>query len=477
MPSEHPVATAAPSRYDRLVGSLTGWLGGPLGWFARTGTNPRAPMIAMVVVTTIGTLIGLWQKSGCYDMGWSRDNSEYLFNHTCYSDIAILYRERGLAQGNIPYFDTGNYDVLEYPVLTGGVMYVTAFLARHLGGGGLVQHSLMYFDVNVVLLFLMALVVGWSVLALSGRRRWDALLFAGAPALVLTATINWDLVAVALTGASMVMWARRRPWLAGVLLGLGAATKFYPIVLAGPMLVLAVRTGRFAGWLKLVVAGGLAWLAVNLPVMIGAYDGWRHFFDYNNEGRGADFGSPWFVFLLAGREIKDVNRLSLALFALACVLIAVLALLAPRRPRVPQLAFLTVAAFLLVNKVYSPQYVLWLLPLAILAHPKVRDVLIWQAFEVFYWLMVWMYLAGLYANQEIGRLYWWAILLRVAATLWFAAMIVRDMFAPDRDPVRSGDDSTGNTGLGIDDPAGGEFDGAPDARWRRWRGAATVPDG
>ena len=38
-------------------------------------------------------------------------------------------------------------------------------------------------------------------------------------------------------------------------------------------------------------------------------------------------------------------------------------MLAPRRPRFGAMAFLVIAAFLLTNKVYSPQYVLWLLPL------------------------------------------------------------------------------------------------------------------
>ena len=44
-----------------------------------------------------------------------------------------------------------------------------------------------------------------------------------------------------------------------------------------------------------------------------------------------------------------------------------LTLAAPVRPRVAQVAFLLVAGFLLVNKVWSPQYSLWLLPLAVLA--------------------------------------------------------------------------------------------------------------
>ena len=37
----------------------------------------------------------------------------------CYSDIGLLYSGRGLLQGNVPYLDSGDYPVLEYPVLTG----------------------------------------------------------------------------------------------------------------------------------------------------------------------------------------------------------------------------------------------------------------------------------------------------------------------------------------------------------------------
>ena len=55
---------------------------------------------------------------------------------------------------------------------------------------------------------------------------------------------------------------------------------------------------------------------------------------------------------------------------------------ARRRPRVPQIVFLLVAGFILVNKVDSPQYCLWLLPLAVLARPRWGPLLTWQATEL-----------------------------------------------------------------------------------------------
>ena len=61
----------------------------------------------------------------------------------------------------------------------------------------------------------------------------------------------------------------------------------------------------------------------------------------------------------------------------------------------PQLLFLIVAAFLLTNKVYSPQYVLWLVFLFPLARPRWRDYLVWTIFETLYFVAVWWYLEGL----------------------------------------------------------------------------------
>ena len=88
------------------------------------------------------------------------------------------------------------------------------------------------------------------------------------------------------------------------------------------------------------------------------------------------------TFILVRKLLRDVRAalivLCLLLFAFACVGIAGLPLLAPRRPRLGQLAFLVVAIFLIVGKVWSQQYVLWLIPLAVLARPRWGAFLAWQ---------------------------------------------------------------------------------------------------
>ncbi len=137
-----------------------------------------------------------------------------------------------------------------------------------------------------------------------------------------------------------------------------------------------------------------------------------------------------------------INLWSWVLFGAICVAVALLGLRAPQTPRLAQLGFLVVAGFLLVNKVYSPQYVLWLLPLAVLARPRWRDLLIWQAGELFYLFAVWTYLGG-WLEEAVGGgapVYDLAIWVRVAAQLYFCAMVVRDVVRPEHDPVRQTED-------------------------------------
>ncbi|URM90644.1 glycosyltransferase 87 family protein [Streptomyces sp. MRC013] len=446
-----------PTRQDEVAAAGSEVIGGPVGRRARLGTDVLTPVRVVALVAIGAFALGMVQKLPCYNWAWFRGAASQ-YTHACYSDIPHLFVARGFSEGLIPYADrfAGDMQYLEYPVLTGLFMQVAAWLTP--GGGDLQHREQMYWAVNAGMLLVCTAVLAVCVARTHRRRPWDALLVALAPALALTATINWDLLALALTAAAMLMWSRGRALAFGVLLGLATAAKLYPFLLLGPLLVLCWRAGRWREFAVALLGSAGAWLVVNLPVMVLAPEGWKRFYVFSRE-RNVDFGSFWLIltqrFGLDPR-IETVNTIASALMLLACAGIAVLALAAPRRPRFAQLAFLVVAAFILTNKVYSPQYVLWLVPLAALARPRWRGFLVWQACEVAYFLGIWMYLVYVTTEHKQGLPqdgYHFAIVLHLAGTLYLCALIVRDALRPERDPVRRD---------GSDDPSGGVLDGAED---------------
>jgi uncharacterized membrane protein len=426
-----------------------------MGAHARVGERRWwTPVRVLLVFVFFTSALGIVTKNHCRETGWTAPGH---FVHACYTDIVPLYYGRGLAEGDIPYVDQPEDQQVEYPVLTGLVMWATA---QAVPEDVPEKQSRWYFDLNVLALAMCAAVAVVATARTAGRRPWDAAMFALAPGLALAGTINWDLYAVALLAGAMLAWKRKKPVPAGVLLGLGAAAKFYPLFVLGPLLLLCWRAGKMRTFATTLAAAVGAWSAVNLPVMLADFDGWSRFYALSSD-RGAGFSSIWFVLDQQGVGVgsERLNLVAGGLFLALCIGIAWLALTARRRPRLAQLAFLTVAAFLLTNKVYSPQYVLWLLPLAVLARPRWRDFLIWQAGEVVHYFGIWLLLAG-YPPGNVNRAlgddgYGWTVLAHLVGTLWLVAMVVRDIRAPEHDVVRAD---------GVDDPGGGVLDGAPDAR-------------
>jgi uncharacterized membrane protein len=432
---------------------------------------------------TVVFALGLVQKYPCGETHWSDENVRY--SKMCYSDVPYLYTERGFAEQHWPYADSdGRFKVMEYPVLTSyfawGASRITALMpsgpseqvreatpvVNLWGLPGMAKEVNTYFLVTAALLFLCGL---GSVLFLAGAspgRPWDAMAFALSPVLLLSGLVNWDLLAVLFTAGALWAWARGRPVLAGVMVGLGVAAKLYPLFMLGAFLVDALWGGRerrrLDRWGLAAVAAAGAWLLVNLPALLSGPSAWRYFWTFNTD-RGADLGSLWLLADQLGwhSDAHRINLVSGGVFGLACLAILALGLSAPRRPRVAQIAFLVVAAFLVVNKVYSPQYVLWLLPLAVLARPRWRDLLIWQACEVLYFAAVWIYLGGWLAPSSgtDAPAYQLAIVVRVVGELFLAALVARDV-AQGRDAApRSGDLDAVEAGGGEPNP---DVDGVPD---------------
>ncbi|MFI6500030.1 glycosyltransferase family 87 protein [Nonomuraea typhae] len=415
------------------------------------------PYLPLGLLAALGATLAYVVRLPCRTGGWNDQVSTY--TGFCYTDIYPLWFDRQLSTQN-PYFANVPFDKqVEYPVVLGEVMQAIAWLART--AGDVVAQGVLFYDITVVLLAV-CLVVGVLLMAaVAGpTRRWDALWYALAPSVILAAYINWDLVAGALSMAMLLAWARKRQILAGVLLGLAIATKFYPLMFVGALFLLTLRSARWRPFLVTMGAAAAAWLAVNLPFMIFAWEGWRRFYVFSQE-RGVDWGSPWLFFQNKGWPVlgtADVSLLGFGSLALLCLGIALLTLMAPRRPRLAQICFLALAAFMMTNKVWSPQFVLWLIPFAVLARPNWKPLALWQVAEVWYFFAIWLYLVAQppldRADLGIGDdTYFTAVWGRVITIGIMMAFVVRDILRPDKDVVRQGD---------IDDQIGGVFDQAPD---------------
>ncbi|MBQ0891885.1 DUF2029 domain-containing protein [Micromonospora sp. U56] len=465
-----------PSRSDGFVRGASEVIGGPLGDHAvaldrPAGREGRFWTAARIVLALACLTLALhWvQKSPCQDGAW-QNNVQY--TRLCYTDVLALYYAEGLNEGKVPYRD----HPVEYPVLTGYFMGALGLPVHSLGADDpQLNQGQWFYNLNALTLGALAVATVAVILALRRRRPWDAALFALAPALLLTATVNWDFLAIGLAAFGLAAWARRRPALAGLLLGLGGAAKLWPLFLFWPILLLALRAARVRAALTAIGTAVVVLLAVNLPVAIPYQKNWYRFFELNDT-RPIDWGTLWYIgryfdgkvntdvpgdqgpFQWLNTHIPTLNTLSYALFILACLGVAALALLAPRRPRLAQLAFLVVAAFLIFSKVWSQQFVLWLLPLAVLARPRWGAFLAWQLAEVCYFAAFYGELLGAATSRPVfpEGVFVLASTLRLGTVVLLCVLVIRDILHPERDAVRR---------TYADDPDGGLLDGAPDAPW------------
>ncbi|WP_242882967.1 glycosyltransferase family 87 protein [Actinomadura litoris] len=478
------------SSSSERLGSSTAGTGGD-------GVDGRGRLARLVPVlsgvTALVCALGWLQKQPC---ATTRFDFVKTTTRACYTDVYPLYYVRGLNDGKVPYFDS--FDVagsdihhVEYPVLSGGFMQVVAWLVRPFGVD---ERGMAFYHVTALLLALLAIAAVLATAYAAGRRSLRVgLMVALSPALLLTAYINWDLLAVALSALALAAWSARRPALAGAMLGFAIAAKFYPLLFLGPLVLLCVRAGQWRAMGRVLAGTAGAWLLVNLPVMLFAWDGWKEFYSFSRQ-RGVDWGSIFFFLQDHGMKGLDdtdhLNMLGTGTFLVLAAGIAVLTLAAPRRPRLPQVMFLVLVAFMLPNKVWSPQYVLWLLPLAVLARPKLPAFVLWQAGEVVYFFGIWWYLLSVSSQvpgADLGGtvsavlsldapeggishdVYGLALLARFVTVLLLASLVVWDILRPSGDPVRADE---------VDDPAGGFLDGAQDViSLGRWLGPrrAAVP--
>jgi uncharacterized membrane protein len=326
--------------------------------------------LGLVLLCLGGTLIlGAVAKAPCASGDWA-DGRQYRL--LCYTDIIPLLTTEQLTGGRLPFLDpctqTPDSRCDEYPVLTMYFMRAAGWVSD--------ANYQRFYAANATLLWLCAAIVAVSLYAMVGAR---ALYFALAPTLLIYGTVNWDLFAVAFATGALLAFFDRRDVLAGILLGLGASAKFYPVMLALPLVAQRLQERQPDRAIRLGWATAGSWFAVNLPFMIIAPSAWLTFFRFNSV-RCADFDSLWaigwrYLHEGGGTACSETPTINVASFAAFVTLLVVAWVVKRHRfPDFPRwtLAFPLLVSFLLTSKVYSPQYGLWLLPLFALALPSLR---------------------------------------------------------------------------------------------------------
>ena len=317
-----------------------------------------------VVAVCALTLAGGWLlKSRCLEP-WQEYHQ---YSSLCYNDIQPLWTVRGIADRAFPYTNGAlvggelQNGAIEYPVLTGVFMWAS---------GAASNSSNEYLVHSSLLLAPFGLVVALWLARLRGAR---ALMWAAAPALVLYAFHNWDLLVVAAATLGIWFWTHERRRAAALCFGIGAALKLYPLLFLIPLALHPATEGDRRETGKLLGIGIGTFAAINLPFALVNFEGWFATYEFHRL-RGPNFDNIWALrklgpLTLPALQPAVLNVVTLVLTAAFFVVVLVTGWRALRRtgswPYLELCAAL-LCAFLLWNKVHSPQYTLWLLPFFVL---------------------------------------------------------------------------------------------------------------
>jgi len=355
--------------------------------------------------------------------------NNYIFGYLgAYSDIASLWFRDQLWNHALPFFE---YQI-EYPVLMGLVIWLLGFAAREVW---------TYFLVSAAAMAVCGVLLIWLTRLYRGANVW---LLALSPALALYVALNWDMPSVLLTSGALLLFSRNRDRWGAVLLSAAVWSKFFPIVLVPLVIIerLLRRRVRDALWIGGIFAACTA--LFNGPAALERTatgwqlrESWLYFFRFNQRRpREVNF---WNFFDPLQLTLEQINFWSAVLLGLGILVIALVMWRGWRRAAgrpadlVLPAALAAVAWFFFINKVYSPQYSLWLVTLlALLAAPPALavafagvDVLYFAASFISLYLSSsadpaaqWFFDQGMLSSMALREAVIAAIIVFALARLW-----------------------------------------------------------
>ncbi len=302
-----------------------------------------------------GPYPGLWgigYSDIVYGVFYERfTDTRYWYNVDVYG--AIL---GGYSVCPIPYVDY----YLEYPPIVGTAWLASVCIASVATQGfkgfeRVVVMAQVHYIVQAVIILAGWLYVLWGLLKLRVYGG-DPLLLAIMPSALLYLVYNWDVIASAFTIWSLFYLIKRKYLYAGLLLGMAFSTKVLPGAILFPLLVVVGGKSLLYGF----VAGSIPYLVVSLLSPQGIADmvlqhaGW--------------YCENCIYLPLTSSIFNPLNKMLAAVLIPLGLLVVAGAYRVPREPRDFIELYLAAMMFTLVfNYVFTPQMLLMLSPLALLA--------------------------------------------------------------------------------------------------------------
>jgi uncharacterized membrane protein len=374
------------------------------------------PLATVIFLALLATLLGVFKFSSCEGNGWATP-AQYI--HACYSDIPALYGERDLDKDQWSYSSTT--DAVEYPVLTGTVMWIFA-LATPAGE----NEIRTYYRINIA--FLAALFILIAVIVYRIRPEF-AYLTTLAPAAIGSLYINWDLWAIISMMLSIYWFDRKKYKHSAIAIGISISTKFLPVFLLLPIVLILWRRNEVKELARYIAIAVLIFATINLPVLLTTPQGWLRFYELNFD-RGQDWGSLWYALTSLGVNLGNTNFFAILALFVSVLFVSLLIFSTKNVLTLADVSFIVLALVMIASKVYSPQYILWLVPLAVIAMSTRKDLhafWIWQIAEVMYHVAIWQHLAtvtGAKFGLPLGG-YALITLIRILACLYFLGVLVK----------------------------------------------------
>ena len=283
----------------------------------------------------------------------------------CGSDIGRLYESRGIDRDHAPFFDRE----LEYPPLIGLVMYTA--------GAPFDGSMRPSFLLNALVLAALAALVTWALWRRYGSRtkRWVF-----SPPLLVESLTNWDLLSVAPATIGLLRWEAGGAFWAGVLIGVGAGAKLVPALYVP---ILAASCVPFRAWRRLrdvVVGAALGVGVIAIPVYLAAPGALDFFLTFHGQ-RNPTWGTIWFYLLrdpsmhlwAPVERLADIGTVISVVLVVGALVVLVMRTARARLSPLSACALATIA-FILANKVYSPQYDLWVVPFLVMLPVRTKLV-------------------------------------------------------------------------------------------------------